>query len=170
MLKNHIEIKDLLEQGLTCSEIGQRVGLTKQRVQQLSKLYGIKPLELRQEKKAEEYFSKWGHRDTTDLYQLCRQKFRTKKGNAKFTGQEWSVKFGELDWPTHCPVLGLELNYFADTRTENSPSFDRFDTDKGYITGNVQIISWRANRIKNDGTAEEHEKIAEYLRRTPYKP
>jgi hypothetical protein len=62
-----------------------------------------------------------------------------------------------------CPVFGLELDWFAEARKENSPSFDRVDPKLGYIKGNVQIISARANRIKNDGTAEEHRLIAAYM-------
>jgi hypothetical protein len=163
MNQNTLEnIKKLLNEGKTYQEIGNEVGLTKQRVHQLSKTFGIKPLQIRQLSKQQKYFDKWGHKNnTSDLYQICREKFRRKKANSTL---EWSLTFGELDWPTHCPVLGLELDYFAETRAENSPSFDRIDNSKGYVTGNVKIISWRANRIKNDGTVEEHEKVIEYLR------
>jgi hypothetical protein len=31
------------------------------------------------------------------------------------------------------------------------------------VKGNVEVMSWRANRIKNNGTPEEHRKIANYL-------
>jgi hypothetical protein len=60
-------------------------------------------------------------------------------------------------------LLGIELDYFAERTQENSPSFDRVDSSKGYVKGNVIVCSWRANRIKNDGTAEEHRKIYEFL-------
>lgn len=43
-------------------------------------------------------------------------------------------------------------------------SLDRIDPRKGYVKGNVWIISYRANLIKNDGTAEEHEMIAKAMR------
>ena len=111
------------------------------------------------------YKAKWGERQHTDLYRVQREKFSRKKANATKTGWEWSITFGELDWPTHCPILGMELDYFLEYRAENSPSFDQIDSGKGYIPGNVQIISWRANRIKNDGNAEEHQKIADYLKK-----
>jgi hypothetical protein len=112
---------------------------------------------------AEEYTKKWGDRQATDLYLSQRAKFRRKKANAVRTGFTWTIEFGELDWPTHCPILGLELDYFSDYCKEESPSFDRIDSSFGYDSGNVQVISWRANRIKNNGTAQEHRLIADYL-------
>ena len=60
-------------------------------------------------------------------------------------------------------LLGIELDYFAEVRKEASASFDRVDNTKGYIPGNVLVISWRANRIKNDGTAQEHRQIADFI-------
>jgi hypothetical protein len=65
-----------------------------------------------------------------------------------------------------CPVLGLPLNYTVLTGRpeDNSPSIDRFDNDLGYVHGNVRVISNRANRLKSDGTKEEHLKIAEYMK------
>ena len=45
----------------------------------------------------------------------------------------------------------------------NCPSLDRIVPKKGYVEGNIAWISNRANVIKNDGTAEEHLKVAEYI-------
>lgn len=91
--------------------------------------------------------------------------FARKKGNVNHGRGDWefTITMSDLDWPTHCPILGLELDWFAETRQENSPSYDRVDSTKGYVPGNVVIVSWRANRIKNDGTAQEHFAIAEWL-------
>lgn len=41
----------------------------------------------------------------------------------------------------------------------NSFSLDRIIPGKGYVVGNVRIISWRANQLKSNGTVEEFEKI-----------
>jgi hypothetical protein len=48
---------------------------------------------------------------------------------------------------------------------DNSPSLDRINPEKGYVRGNIAIISYRANRMKADGTADEHRLIAEWIRR-----
>jgi hypothetical protein len=45
-----------------------------------------------------------------------------------------------------------------------SPTLDKVDNAKGYVRGNCHVISWRANRLKSDGNADEHEKIAAYIR------
>jgi len=113
--------------------------------------------------KSSQHYKKWGLREDSELYDAKRLKFRAKKANAYRQGVPWSLSFGDLDWPTQCPILGIELDYFAEGRQENSVSFDRIDSNKGYAPGNVQLISWRANRIKNNGTADEHRKIADYL-------
>ena len=55
-------------------------------------------------------------------------------------------------------TLGIEK------RSDNSPSLDKFFPSLGYVKGNVQIISWRANHLKSDGTPEEWEKVAKWCK------
>lgn len=72
-----------------------------------------------------------------------------------------------LPLPAICPVLGVPINYQgtgARGFVNNSPSIDRIDSSKGYVKGNVQIISWRANRIKSDATLSELEQLVQYMR------
>jgi hypothetical protein len=99
----------------------------------------------------------------SDLSKAMAACFTRKKHNAKKGKWEWLLSPSDLAFPTHCPILGIELDWFAECRQENSPSFDRVNPLLGYIPGNVLICSWRANRIKNDGTAEEHWKIADFM-------
>lgn len=88
-----------------------------------------------------------------------------KKSEAVRRGIEFAITWEDVDWPTHCPIFGTELNYFSDSSCDRllAPSIDRIDPKKGYVPGNVAVISYRANRIKNDGSAEDHRKIAEYI-------
>jgi hypothetical protein len=63
--------------------------------------------------------------------------------------------------PEYCPIFPwIKLNYKAGniSRLPDAPSLDRIDNSKGYIPGNVRIISWRANKLK--GEAENRELIA----------
>lgn len=67
--------------------------------------------------------------------------------------------------PDHCPILGIELEFGksdGEKWRDNSPSIDRIIPSLGYVKGNVLVISYRANRIKNDATIEELVKIASY--------
>lgn len=65
--------------------------------------------------------------------------------------------------PSTCPILGIPLFWKEKEQSDNSPSFDRIDPNKGYTKDNVQIISWKANHIKNNGTILEHLLIAKSL-------
>lgn len=100
----------------------------------------------------------------TEFSKRCSLIFFRKRQNAKRTGWPWTVELKDVEFPTHCPMLGIKLDYSGKAVKENSPSFDRLNTKKGYVKGNVIICSWRANRIKNDGTAKEHELIAKFMR------
>lgn len=62
--------------------------------------------------------------------------------------------------PSHCPIFGIPLEWSARRGSKkgalpNSPSLDRIDPERGYVKGNVWIISHRANAIKNNATHEE---------------
>ena len=46
-----------------------------------------------------------------------------------------------------------------------TPSLDRINPKLGYVKGNVQVISWRANNIKRDATAEELRLVADFVAR-----
>jgi len=66
-----------------------------------------------------------------------------------------------------CPILGVEMKVNAGSGKCNLPdsiSLDRIDVSKGYVVGNVDFISRRANSIKNNGTIAEHEKIIQYMK------
>lgn len=159
------------KEGKSLVEIANHYGVTRQRIKQVFQQHKIDPEEvgvkLRTKKardvRARQHWDKWG--DNTQLdYSIKRQKYRAKKANARRQGVEFWIPFSEIDWPTHCPVLGIELNYETDGRKENSVSLDRIHTTDGYISGNVVVTSWRANRIKNDGSWEEHQLIADFYK------
>ena len=57
--------------------------------------------------------------------------------------------------PEHCPVFGWELRYGGGEKTKDTASLDRIDSSRGYVRGNVQIISLLANLMKSDASPEE---------------
>lgn len=164
-------IKQLLLSGKTLEQIALKFNVTKQAIsngikKHIPELQKSNVVKLRKQKRIAE-IQKLYNRNTfsylTDIERAQGLFFTRKRQNNKYRKWEWSITMSDLTWPKYCPVLGLELDWFADKRQENSPSIDRIDSTKGYIPGNVQIVSWRANRIKNDGTAREHQLIFEYL-------
>lgn len=68
------------------------------------------------------------------------------KHRAKRKGVTFSITVEDIVIPTHCPILGIELSFGGSQ--ENSPSLDKINNSLGYVPGNVQVISYRANRIK----------------------
>ena len=63
-----------------------------------------------------------------------------------------------------CPIFGIKMVFGDAGFRENSPSIDRLDSTKGYTKDNIQIISWKANRIKKDASIEELELILAYMK------
>lgn len=90
--------------------------------------------------------------------QLARAKTRARK-----VGRAATITVADLrPFPTHCPILGLELDYGGPPGGLNTASLDRIDNRVGYVPGNVAIISYKANTIKSYGTPEEHRRIADW--------
>lgn len=58
-------------------------------------------------------------------------------------------------WERICPILEVPIIVGTKGEYEYSPSIDRIDNSKGYIKGNVQIISKKANSMKNSATSTE---------------
>ena len=84
------------------------------------------------------------------------------KGKAKRNGIAFDLLPSDIEFPKVCPVLGFPMNY-EDVGSDGYPHLDRIVPSVGYVSGNVCIISSRANRIKQDGTAQEHLLIADYI-------
>lgn len=162
------KMRQLGEQGYSMVDLSKEYGVTRQRVKQIvdryipnwGQDYGFAK---RRKDREAVHFLRWGDKNDSDLYRSQRKKFKSKQTNALKMGKEWDLNFGDLEWPTHCPMLGIELDYFNEFRKDNSPSFDQIIPGKGYVKGNVVIVSFRANLIKNSGTAEEHRRIADWL-------
>jgi hypothetical protein len=72
-----------------------------------------------------------------------------------------------LECPETCPILGTPISFERGKGTRpalNTASYDRIDNSKGYVKGNVAIISKRANTIKADLSYEQAKKLIEYMK------
>lgn len=78
------------------------------------------------------------------------------KQSAKLKGLEHTIDVHDLIFPEMCPLLGIPIDYSAGTgKTMFKPSVDRIDPSKGYIKGNVEIMSSLANTMKSKATPEQ---------------
>ena len=100
-------------------------------------------------------------RITSNLVNSARH--RAKDRNLPFDidlGYVRSMVGENAELASHCPVLGIPFDWSClrnngSKPVSNSPSLDRIDPERGYVKGNVWIISFRANTIKNNATHEE---------------
>lgn len=70
-------------------------------------------------------------------------------------GYEFNIEESDIIIPEICPILEVPLVLGEKGNYEYTPSIDRIDNSKGYIKGNIQIISKKANSMKNSATEEE---------------
>ncbi len=107
--------------------------------------------------KARECNRRWADANPTRII-LARAKCRAKKAGIPF-----DLTLADVLVPELCPVLGVRLEWRG-RRTDYSPSLDRIDNARGYVRGNVIVVSWRANRLKSDASSDELRRVAEFYR------
>jgi len=81
--------------------------------------------------------------------------YRSCKWSAARRNIEFSITKEDIPTATHCPYLGIKFtNIIGESFQDYNPSVDRIDNSKGYIPGNIQLISVLANRMKSTATIE----------------
>jgi len=99
-------------------------------------------------------FSRKHGLEGTPIYIL----YQTAKKRAKKKGMDFTIQLSDMPIiPDKCPIFGIPLKHsvISGKASSNSPSLDRIDNSKGYIVGNIRIISYRANILKNNATTQE---------------
>jgi hypothetical protein len=90
---------------------------------------------------------------------------RAKRDNVPFSlTKEYLLSIATDECPVfHTPfewgISGLGKGHMKD----NCPTLDRILPELGYVEGNVAFISHRANRLKDNGTMQEHYDIADWI-------
>jgi hypothetical protein len=102
-----------------------------------------------------------------DMYcaTLCRWCYTYRKSNikrlwlsskcsARTKGLEHTIKVTDIVIPDKCPYFGvpfkIEIENSLRSRNDWAPSIDRINSKKGYIPGNIQVISELANKMKSN--------------------
>lgn len=108
-------------------------------------------------KEKQREFEKVYKQDRTNYLKIRLQNIKTR---AKKKGFEFNITLDDIIAPDKCPILNIPI-FIKEIATNitgaspNAPSVDRIDNTKGYIKGNVQVISFKANSMKNNATPEE---------------
>ena len=78
------------------------------------------------------------------------------KQRAKRLGINFDLTEEDIELPEKCLYLDVPLTYIRGKgRQFSNMSIDRIDSSKGYVKGNIQIISDLANRMKQNATPEQ---------------
>jgi hypothetical protein len=99
-----------------------------------------------------ERLNKWRNKYTARyLLQSARQR-------AALRNVSFDLKEEDISIPIECPVLKVPFKY----GTKYAASLDRINPDLGYVKGNVQVISRKANLMKQDASKEELKRFGEW--------
>ena len=77
---------------------------------------------------------------------MQRRLYDSAKSRATKKKRDFNIELDDIVIPEICPVFGTAIG---------TPSIDRIDSNKGYVKGNIRVISLRANHLKNNATVEE---------------
>ena len=84
-----------------------------------------------------------------------RYMFKHIQSRAKCKGTEFTITEEDIVIPEYCPIMGSKLSFGTNKSHAHSPTLDRKDNTKGYVPGNVWVISHRANLMKGNSNMEE---------------
>lgn len=90
---------------------------------------------------------------------------------AKLKGVPFSITLDDIQIGAACPILGVAFDLSKSPSiargrlgpADNSPTLDRVIPELGYVSGNVMVISHRANRFKSDATPDELRRVCEFV-------
>jgi len=75
----------------------------------------------------------------------------------------FNIEISDIIIPKRCPLLGIPLFPGKKYHCPNSPSIDKIRPERGYVKGNIQVISHRANAIKQNASLRELQKITKNM-------
>lgn len=94
----------------------------------------------------------------SSILQQCKKRAMSK-------GLEFNLTLEDIVIPEKCPILEVPFVQGTKENYMYTPSIDRIDNSKGYVKGNIQIISMKANTMKNSASFEELQKFCKNILR-----
>jgi hypothetical protein len=91
-------------------------------------------------------------RETNVEYFMLRSaKLRAKQHNLPF-----NLDIEDIEIPEFCPYLKIKLDKTkGNGRKDSAPSLDKIIPELGYVKGNIEVISDKANRMKSNANPRE---------------
>jgi hypothetical protein len=107
--------------------------------------------------KRQEYSKNWQREYQRNPTNRANLLLRAARRRAKDRNLDFNLELSDIVIPTHCPYLGVELITYAPRGSSRTHviTLDRIDNSKGYIKGNIEVISHKANTMKSNATKEE---------------
>lgn len=94
---------------------------------------------------------------------------RSAKARAARDGVPFTITESDIKTPARCPIFGVRLIYDGGGRgygaKPDAASLDRVYPERGYVPGNVVVVSWRANRTKCMLTPKELKRMSDFYSR-----
>ena len=90
------------------------------------------------------------------------------KHRAKINNLPFNITADDFEFPEYCPVLNIKLELGKKKLHDASPTLDRIIPELGYVKGNVKVISYKANRIKNNGSLKDLKLVVQYMESKDY--
>lgn len=88
------------------------------------------------------------------------------KHNANKANLPFNLEVDDILIPEFCPYLGIALTkIYGQGHLDTNASVDRIIPSLGYVKGNIQIVSRKANRMKNNASIPELLLFAENIHR-----
>ena len=87
------------------------------------------------------------------------------KKRAKVKNLPFDLSIEDIVIPEYCPILNIKLVVGkGGTANPDSPTLDKIIPALGYVKGNVQVISRRANVMKSDANFNELHLFADWVK------
>lgn len=134
------------------------------------KEYKLARLEIENSRKKDRYKSDVNYRES--LLSKSRNEYSKRpfkkliagaKRRAELSNVPFDLEESDILIPEYCPVFGVKLEHSKGQPSDNSPSLDRIIPELGYVKGNIQVISYLANRMKSSATPEQLKIFAEWI-------
>lgn len=136
------KIRYFVDKGFSDSFIATQIPISKSHIQYVRKKMGLKTNFIERR-----YLNKTDRRKGRIIGNI--------KHSAKKRELEFNLDYTDLELPKYCPILGIKLQYGYNPNNLYNASVDRIDNSKGYVKGNIIVVSRLANVMKNSANLNE---------------